>query len=85
VHSLYLRYLVNNGVLEDSLVRDVDKRRTEAEAARVALAQDLPDGFQLPTDGRRCQRCPRCTILCDRYTGCPSVTCRCGHDFRFVY
>ncbi len=81
----YLQHLVDCKALEARQLLFLDKRRADAAAARVSLATSPNDGFVMPGEGRQCQRCPSCTILCDRISGCPSVTCRCGHSFQFAY
>jgi hypothetical protein len=81
VPDVYLRRLALQGHLDRDALRDLAARRDAAAAARRALeAQPLPDGYVV--EGLRSQRCPNCTMVCIRISGCPNVTCRCGHSWR---
>ncbi|KIO18127.1 hypothetical protein M407DRAFT_84272 [Tulasnella calospora MUT 4182] len=31
------------------------------------------------------RRCPQCRIVVERNEGCKHMTCRCGHQFCFLY
>jgi hypothetical protein len=68
------------------------QRREEARQRRAEAGHEEgkgPDGNEgdddcedavplqpMVVEGRLCKPCPRCGIMCDRFTGCNHVTCR---------